>query len=124
MTPPGTPGTAPAQAAPGTDNVPGASDSAVPAVAAVADLPMPVDAPTLAGILADSPAAVPPSPTPTVILQPPVISSATPARASVSGGGRTSAHNDASGGHTHGHTHTHTHGRVTRSLAHWYRCTF
>ena len=76
---PGTPGAAPAQAAPGTDNVPAATDPTAASVAAVADLPMPVDAPTLAGILADSPAAVAPSPTPTVILQPPVISSATPA---------------------------------------------
>ncbi|TAP44037.1 hypothetical protein [Arthrobacter sp. S39] len=77
-TPPGTPGT-PGQAAPGTDNVPATTDPIASSVPAVADLPMPVDAPTLAGILADSPAAVPPSPTPTVILQPPVISPATPA---------------------------------------------
>lgn len=67
-TPPGTPGAAPAQAAPGTDSVP-----------SVADLPMPVDAPTLAGMLAASPAAVPPSPSPTVILEPPVMTPATPA---------------------------------------------
>jgi hypothetical protein len=67
-TPPGAPGAAPAQAAPGIDGLP-----------AVADLPMPVDAPTLAGILAASPAAIPPSPAPTVVLQPPVMSSATPA---------------------------------------------
>ena len=78
VTPSGAPGT-PAEAAPGTGNVPAASDPNASSVPAVADLPMPVDAPTLAGILADSPAAVPPSPGPTVILQPPVISAATTA---------------------------------------------
>ena len=72
-TPPVTPGAGPAQ---GANDAPAVRD---PNASAVADLPMPVDAPTLAGILAASPAAAPPSPTPTVILQPPVISSATTA---------------------------------------------
>ena len=73
-TPPGTPG-----AAPGTEHVPAAADPEANAVPAVADLPMPVDAPTLAGILAATPAAVAPSSGPSVELQPPVISSVPPA---------------------------------------------
>lgn len=75
-TPPGTPGTAPAEAAPGTGDVPAVADRTAAALPAVADLPMPVDAPTLAGILAASPAAVAPSPGPRVELEPPVITSA------------------------------------------------
>lgn len=77
-TPPGTPGAAPS-AAQGTGDVPAAADPDDSALPAVADLPMPVDAPTLAGILAASPAAVAPSSGPSVELQPPVISSAPPA---------------------------------------------
>lgn len=79
-TPPGTPGAGPAQA-PGTDDRPAAA-SALPAVT---NLPMPVDASTLAGILAASPVAVPPSPAPSVKLEPPVMSSATPAPPTVPG---------------------------------------
>ena len=71
-------GAAPAHAVPGTDEV-HAGDPDASALAAVSDLPMPVDAPTLAGILAASPATAPPSPAPTVILEPPVMSSAAPA---------------------------------------------
>lgn len=77
-TPPGTPGAGPAQA-PGTDDRPAAADAIASALPAVTNLPMPVDASTLAGILAASPVAVPPSPAPSVKLEPPVMSSATPA---------------------------------------------
>lgn len=78
-TPSGTREAAPAQAAPGTEAGQAGADSNAAALPAVADLPMPVDAPTLAGIVAASPATVPPSPAPTVILEPPVMSSAAPA---------------------------------------------
>lgn len=83
-TPPGTPGAAPAQGAPG-EGAPGAGsvpiigDPAASALPAIAELPMPVDAPTLAGIVAASPAAVPPSSGPSVQLEPPVISAPAPA---------------------------------------------
>jgi hypothetical protein len=80
-TPPGTPGAAPAQGAAGEGaaGVPAVGDPAASALPAIAELPMPVDAPTLAGIVAASPAAVPPSSGPSVQLEPPVISSAAPA---------------------------------------------
>ncbi|WP_457962598.1 hypothetical protein M1E17_13735 [Arthrobacter sp. D1-29] len=78
-TPPGIAGTGPAKTTPGTDDVPAAGDSLASSLPTVADLPMPVDAPTLAGIAAASPAAVPPSAGPSVNLQPPAMAPTTPA---------------------------------------------
>lgn len=85
-TPPGAPGAAPAEATPGTDDSQPGEDPGASALPAVADLPMPVDAPTLDGMLAASPATVPPSPAPTVVLEPPVTPSATPAAPTSSAG--------------------------------------
>ncbi|UZX03606.1 hypothetical protein F8G81_14005 [Arthrobacter sp. CDRTa11] len=78
-TPPGTAGSGPAEAVPGTTDVPAAGGSLASSLPTVADLPMPVDAPTLAGIVAASPAAVPPSTGPSVNLQPPAMAPASPA---------------------------------------------
>jgi hypothetical protein len=73
-TPPGTSSGTPAQAAPGTDGVPAAADPRAMTLPTIASLPMPVDVPTLAGIVAATSAAAPPSSN----LQPPAVSSTTP----------------------------------------------
>jgi hypothetical protein len=77
-TPPGTSSGTPAQAAPGTDGVPAAADPWATSLPAIASLPMPVDVPTLAGIVAATSAAAPPSSDPSSNLQPPVVASTTP----------------------------------------------
>jgi hypothetical protein len=73
-TPPGTSSGTPAQAAPGTDGVPAAANPRATTLPTIASLPMPVDVPTLAGIVAATSAAAPPSSN----LQPPTVSSTTP----------------------------------------------
>jgi hypothetical protein len=73
-TPPSTSSGTPAQASPGTDGVPAAANPRATTLPTVASLPMPVDVPTLAGIVAATSAAAPPSSNP----QPPTVSSTTP----------------------------------------------
>jgi hypothetical protein len=74
-TPPSTSSGTPAQASPGTDGVPAAANPRATTLPTVASLPMPVDVPTLAGIVAATSAAAPPSSN----LQPPAVSSTVPA---------------------------------------------
>ncbi|HEY8700778.1 MAG TPA: hypothetical protein VIM08_07425 [Arthrobacter sp.] len=80
-TPTGTSGGSPSQAASGTDGVPVAGNPLATALPAIANLPMPVDAPTLAGIVAAASPSASPSSAPTVILEPPSMSSTAAASA-------------------------------------------
>lgn len=78
-TPPGTSSGTPAQAAPGTDGVPAVANPRATTLSTIESLPMPVDVPTLAGIVAATSPAAPSSSDPSSNVQPPPASSTAPA---------------------------------------------